>query len=76
MVAKASRQQIVESLQNGDRDPFGDADSIDDLENFDAQAVHLARNGSVILQFSLRTAYEGTTSGQVIEFDITEDYDA
>lgn len=69
---KPSRRQIVESLRNGDRDPFGDADRIDDLENFDAEAIHLARNGSVALQFSLRSAYEGTTAGQVIEFDIME----
>lgn len=74
-MSKPSRQQIVESLRNGDRDPMGDADRIDDLEAFEAEAVHLARNGSITIQFSYDSTYEGTTAGGVYDFDLLEEND-
>jgi hypothetical protein len=76
MTNKPSRRQIVESLQNGDRDPVDDADRVDSESGLQAvELVHLACNGSVTLHYNYYTAYEGTEAGGVYEFNIMEEYD-
>lgn len=70
-----TRQQIVESLQNGDRHFLRDADELNDTGAFNGEAIHHGRNGSVVVQFNYDSAYECTESGGVYNFDLIGDED-
>lgn len=65
-----SRNEVIEALRNGDRDPVDDADDVSAIGG--AQGVeltHQASNGTVILHYNYYTAYEANTTGQTDEFD-------
>jgi hypothetical protein len=63
-----TRTVVIERLQNGDRDPIGDADGVRDDENMDIKAIHNARSGAVVIQWNYDKALECTAGGGVYSF--------
>ena len=74
-MSNPTRQQMVESLQNGDRHVLRDADELNDTGAFNGEAIHRGRNGSVVVQFNYDSAYECTEADGVYGFDLLEDND-
>jgi hypothetical protein len=64
--SRPTRAEVVTAINDGRRDLIGDADRVEDRHGRDAQAIHLASNGSVGIEFEYGGMYESTVAGQVI----------
>lgn len=69
---RPKRHTIAEQIRNGERDPVEDADKTNhDPPNL-LTFVHLARDGSITVTYTLEKTLEGTEAGQIIEFDLLD----
>jgi hypothetical protein len=69
---KPRRQKIVRQLNNGERHVVKDADRTEGSVT-ELRFIHLARNGSIEVQYEYDTGVESTIGGTVLPVDVIDD---